>query len=157
MPQDALKRQDESSRHTSQLLDLLLRDVPNRDFAVGPGGLFLCSGIGIPASRAQSDEPVFTDVYVFPDGELAPISTTLSNAENAGFEVHEVENWRQHYALTTQHWLRRLESHATEAREIVGEERYRIWRLYLAGSNYYFQKSWLDLYQTLLRKNSSAQ
>lgn len=123
--------------------------------ALRPGGLFLCSGIGIPTSRAQSDEPAFTDVYVFPDGELVPISTTLANAESAGFEVREVENWREHYALTTRHWLRRLEAHASEAREIAGEERYRIWRLYLAGSTYYFQKSWLDLYQTLLRKNSS--
>jgi cyclopropane-fatty-acyl-phospholipid synthase len=118
-----------------------------------PGGLFLNSGIGITRDYPVSDQPTFTDVYVFPDGELEPIGTLLSNAEHAGFEVREVENLREHYDLTTRQWLRRLEANATRARELVGEERYRIWRLYLAGSAYYFRRGWLGLYHSLLRKN----
>jgi cyclopropane-fatty-acyl-phospholipid synthase len=118
-----------------------------------PGGFFLVSGIGRAGNRPAPEQPSFTDAYVFPDGELPPISTTLAAAEKAGFEVREVENLREHYGLTVHHWLQRLEARAAEARAIAGELKYRIWRLYLAGSAYYFQSGKLDLYQTLLLKN----
>lgn len=38
----------------------------------------------------------FIDKYVFPDGELATFSETVTAAESAGFEVLEVENLREH-------------------------------------------------------------
>lgn len=117
------------------------------------GGLFLISGIGRIGPQVTNSQPTFTDVYVFPDGELVPISTMLGSAEESGFEIRAVENLREHYDWTTRNWLRRLEAHAARARELVGEERYRIWRLYLAGSAYYFQRGWLGLYQTLLFKH----
>ena len=78
---------------------------------------------------------------------------TLNAAETAGFEVRDVENLREHYGLTLHHWLHRLEAHAAEARQIAGELKYRIWRLYLAGSEYYFRSGKLDLYQSLLVKS----
>lgn len=118
-----------------------------------PGGFFLNHAIGRAGSRPRSDQPTFTDVHVFPDGELIPISQMLSLAEKAGFEVRDVENLREHYTLTLNRWLRRLEDRRREARLIVGEEKYRIWRLYLAGSAYYFKTARLDLYQTVLVKN----
>jgi len=118
-----------------------------------PGGIFLNHGIGRAGDRSAPSELTFTDVYVFPDGELAPISETLICAEQAGFEVRDVENLREHYFLTLCHWLRRLEASADQARNLVGELKYRIWRLYLAGSAYYFQSGKLDVYQSLLVKN----
>jgi len=121
-----------------------------------PGGVFLVSGIGRAGNRPASERSTFTDAYVFPDGELVPVSTTLQAAENAGFEVRDVENLREHYALTVHHWLQRLDAHAEEARQIAGELKYRIWRLYLAGSAYYFQSGKLNLYQTLLVKNENG-
>jgi cyclopropane-fatty-acyl-phospholipid synthase len=120
-----------------------------------PGGVFLCHGIGRAGNRAKP-ESTFTDVYVFPDGELVPIHTTLKAAEDTGFEVRDVENQREHYALTLHHWLQRLQAHATEAQKLTDELKYRIWRLYLAGSAYYFRSGKLDLYQTLLVKNESG-
>ena len=119
-----------------------------------PGGVFLNHGIGRAGNRAKPAEPTFTDVYVFPDGELVPLSTTLEYAERAGFEVHDVENLREHYFLTLCHWLRRLEANAREARRLVGEVKYRIWHLYLAGSAHYFQSGKLDVYQSLLWKRA---
>ena len=118
-----------------------------------PGGIFLNHGIGRAGNRGKPSEPTFTDVYVFPDGELIPISAMLKRAEDAGFEVRDVENLREHYFLTLCQWLRRLESKQDRARDLVGELKYRIWRLYLAGSAYYFQSGKLDLYQSLLVKN----
>jgi cyclopropane-fatty-acyl-phospholipid synthase len=121
-----------------------------------PGGIFLNHGIGRAGNRAAPDQPTFTDVYVFPDGELVPIATTLKAAEEVGFEVRDVENLREHYALTLCHWLRRLEANADKARELVDEVKYRIWRLYLAGSAHYFRTAKLDLYQTLLVKTDGG-
>jgi cyclopropane-fatty-acyl-phospholipid synthase len=116
------------------------------------GGVFLNHGIGRAGNRTPPEQPTFTDVYVFPDGELVPLATTLKAAEGIGFEVRDVENLREHYALTLCHWLRRLEANANKARELVGEVKYRIWHLYLAGSAHYFRTAKLDLYQTLLVK-----
>lgn len=117
------------------------------------GGLFLNSGIGRPG-RCREIEPkiAFTDRYIFPDGELVSIATLLSSAEQEGFEVRDVENLREHYMLTVRHWLRRLHDAADAARRIVGETKFRMWRLYLAGSAYYFCRGWLDLYHSLLIK-----
>jgi cyclopropane-fatty-acyl-phospholipid synthase len=117
-----------------------------------PGGLFLNHGIGRAGNRPKSAERTFTDVYVFPDGEMIPIPTTLRCAEEAGLEVRDVENLREHYFLTLCQWLRRVEASMEQATNLVGELKSRIWRLYLAGSAYYFQSGKLDLYQSLLVK-----
>jgi len=117
-----------------------------------PGGVFLNHGIGRAGHRPKPTQPTFTDVYIFPDGELVPIATTLNAAEQSGFEVRDVENLREHYFLTLVQWLRRLEASEARAKELVGDIKYRIWRLYLAGSAHYFRTGKLDLYQTLLIK-----
>ena len=120
------------------------------------GGVFLNHGIARAGNRSYPEDPTFTDVYVFPDGELVPISEMLHQAENSGFEVRDVEDLREHYFLTLCQWLRRLEEHADEARTMIGEVKYRTWRLYLAGSAYYFQTGKLCLYQSLLAKNENG-
>lgn len=121
-----------------------------------PGGVFLNHGIGRAGNRIAPRQPTFTDVYVFPDGELVSIADMLQVAEKTGFEVRDVENLREHYAMTLQHWLRRLEAHEAEARRFTDEVKYRIWRLYLAGAAHYFRSAKLDIYQTLLVKNAAG-
>ena len=116
-----------------------------------PGGVFLNHGIARSAMYRPS-KPSFTDVYVFPDGDLVPISTTLRIAEDAGFEVRDVESLREHYALTLHHWLKRLQAASQAAREVVNETTFRIWKLYIAGSAHWFRTGKLNLYQTLLCK-----
>jgi len=124
--------------------------------SLAPGGVFLNHGIARDGNREKPAESTFTDTYVFQDADLVPISTTLRCAEESGFEVRDVENLREHYFLTLCHWLRRLEANAGEARRMIGETKYRIWRLYLAGSAYYFQSGKLGLYQALLTKNRTG-
>src|SRR5581483_8264284 len=121
-----------------------------------PGGVFLNHGIGRAGDRPKASEKTFTDVYVFPDGELAPISTMLARAEETGLEVRDVENLREHYFFTLVQWLRRLESKEAKAKELIGELKFRIWRLYLAGSAHYFRSGKLDLYQSLLVKTAGG-
>lgn len=116
-----------------------------------PGGVFLNHGIAHAMTYPQT-KPSFTDIYVFPDGELVPISTTLRIAEESALEVRDVESLREHYALTLHHWLKRLEASASLARQAVNETTYRIWKLYIAGSAHWFRTAKLNLYQTLLCK-----
>lgn len=117
-----------------------------------PGGVFLNHGIASDTALQAQQGTSFISAYVFPDGELVPISSTLRAAEMSGFEVRDVESLREHYALTLQHWLRRLESHAEEARKLTNDVTCRIWRLYIAGSVYSFQVGRNNIYQTLLAK-----
>ncbi|MHB1006070.1 MAG: class I SAM-dependent methyltransferase [Chloroflexota bacterium] len=128
-----------------------------------PGGLFLNHGIAsmyLPevgrleglVRRALYSTGGFIRNYVFPDGELLPISYSLGAAERAGFEVRDLESLREHYALTLRHWLRALERKAEEARLIVDEPTYRVWRLYIAGCAYNFDAARINLYQALLVK-----
>jgi cyclopropane-fatty-acyl-phospholipid synthase len=121
-----------------------------------PGGVFLNHGIAYSATYHRRG-PSFVDRYVFPDGELVPISSTLRAAELSGFEVRDVESLREHYALTLHHWVRRLENHADEARRVTSDTTYRIWRLYMAGAAHGFRIGRLNLYQALLVKPSQGQ
>jgi cyclopropane-fatty-acyl-phospholipid synthase len=116
-----------------------------------PGGVFLNHGIAYSATYHRNG-PSFTDRYVFPDGSLVPISTTTRTAEHVGFEVRDVESLREHYALTLHHWVKNLEDHAAEARQLTDDTIYRIWRLYMAGSAHAFRIGRLNLFQTLLSK-----
>lgn len=115
------------------------------------GGVFVNTGISASATY-QRRGPSFIDRYVFPDGELVPISTSLLAAEKCNLEVRDVESLREHYALTLHHWLRRLEANAEEAMRLTNPKTYRIWRLYLAASVHAFSIGRVNLYQTLLVK-----
>jgi len=115
-----------------------------------PGGVFLNHGIANTATAQKTGGPSFTETYVFPDGELTPISSSLAAAEGAGFEVRDVESLREHYALTLRRWVRRLEAHHDEALRYVDEPTYRVWRLYMSGSAHGFKVGRLNVYQTLL-------
>jgi cyclopropane-fatty-acyl-phospholipid synthase len=117
-----------------------------------PGGVFLNHGIARCATETLRPGPSFSDAYVFPDGELVPIHATLQAAEEAGFEVRDVESLREHYAFTLRHWVRRLEASHERALQFVDEPTYRVWRLFMAGSVYGFTTGSLNVYQALLLK-----
>lgn len=90
--------------------------------------------------------------YIFPGGELDDVGHSISAMERAGFEVHDVEGWRMHYARTCQLWCERLTANRDEAIKHVGEEKYRIWVAYLAGVSLAFSRGTLRLFQTLASK-----
>jgi cyclopropane-fatty-acyl-phospholipid synthase len=116
------------------------------------GGVFLNSGIACAFSNSRRNVSSFVDRYVFPDGELVPVSESLRAAEALGFEVRDVESLREHYAMTLRQWVRRLEAYADTARSVTDETTFRIWRLYMAGSAHQFRSGVLNLYHTLLVK-----
>ena len=131
--------------------------------ALRPGGLFLNHAItrqprrdvaagliGGPFGRLLGQQRSFIDAYVFPDGELLPLSDMLGPAQTAGLEVLDVQSLRRHYALTLQHWVSRLEAHWTDAVAAAGETVARTWRLYMAGAINGFARARLDVHQQLL-------
>lgn len=73
-------------------------------------------------------------------------------AEHAGFEVRDVENLREHYALTLRQWVNRLEARHDDAVRIADETLYRTWRLYMAGAVYGFETGGININQTLIAR-----
>jgi cyclopropane-fatty-acyl-phospholipid synthase len=117
-----------------------------------PGGLVLNHGITHNAlSRRGLGSGIgeFVEEYVFPVGELAHVSRVVEGLAAQGLEVVDGEALREHYAKTLWCWVDRLEAHADAARAEVGEEKYRIWRIYMAGSAHAFDRGWLSLWQLL--------
>ncbi|MFJ8473807.1 class I SAM-dependent methyltransferase [Kitasatospora sp. NPDC094011] len=91
----------------------------------------------------------FIDRYVFPDGELSPVGSTVARLEEAGFEVRDVEALREHYGLTLREWVANLEAHWTEAVRLVGLGRARVWRLYMAACALAFEQNRIGINQIL--------
>jgi cyclopropane-fatty-acyl-phospholipid synthase len=94
--------------------------------------------------------------YIFPGGELDDIGHSVSAMEIAGFEVHDVEGWREHYARTCKLWCERLTANKEQAIALVGEEKYRIWVAYLAGVSLAFSRGTLRLFQTVATKSAKG-
>lgn len=131
--------------------------------ALRPGGLFLNHGIAAVSGTEPSwfertflQRGRFVDHYVFPDGELLPISTALTFAEQVGFEVRDVESLREHYALTLRSWVKNLESNYEQAIQTKDERTYRTWRLFMAASAFGFEIGQINLYQALLSKSEQG-
>jgi cyclopropane-fatty-acyl-phospholipid synthase len=117
-----------------------------------PGGVFLNHGITSSLAQPLPGGPSFIDRYVFPDGEVLPIADSLRIAEMTGFEIRDLESLREHYALTLDDWVQRLENRREEACRLTDQKTYRIWRLYMAGCSHAFKLGQLNIYQALLSK-----
>jgi cyclopropane-fatty-acyl-phospholipid synthase len=115
------------------------------------GGVFINTGTAASATYKRSG-PSFIDRYVFPDGELDPISTSLHAAEASNLEVRDVESLREHYALTLRHSVRRPEANAEAASRLTNQMTYRIWRLYMAASVHAFSSGRMNLYEAVFAK-----
>lgn len=120
-----------------------------------PDGLFLHHAITKPAKKdaktfkRKNEEFALLTKYIFPGGELDHIGNTVTMLEQNRFEVHDVEDWREHYQRTCRHWHDRLLARYDEAVSEVGEVKTRMWLLYLGGCSVAFERNGVRLYQTL--------
>jgi cyclopropane-fatty-acyl-phospholipid synthase len=123
-----------------------------------PRGLYLHHSI---SRRAKKTERAFNKMpaeyralvrYIFPGGELDHLGMSIANLERYGFEVHDVEGWREHYQRTTRLWFERLNARKSEAEAEIGPERTRMWLLYLAGCSLAFERGGALINQTLVSK-----
>jgi cyclopropane-fatty-acyl-phospholipid synthase len=116
-----------------------------------PGGSVLNHGIAwIPHEEGGAHiGGDFSNRYVFPDGEVQNLSRMLLSLERAGLETLHVENLHTDYAETLRHWATRLDQNLEEATRIAGEERVRVWRLYLRAARNGFETGLTGVYQML--------
>ncbi|WP_338677897.1 cyclopropane-fatty-acyl-phospholipid synthase family protein [Streptomyces sp. SCSIO 30461] len=119
-----------------------------------PGGRLLNHQIARRPEKDAKGEAAyrvddFIDAYVFPDGELAPLGSTLSILEGAGFEARDVESIREHYTRTLRVWVANLESAWPDAVRLTSPGRARIWRLYMAASALAFEHNKIGVNQIL--------
>ena len=93
--------------------------------------------------------------YIFPGSELTPVGMTTDFMETSGFEVHDVESWREHYALTLKYWSKNLSANKEAAIKLVGPERYRLWLAYMTGGSVGFTAGSIKLFQVVATKRAS--
>jgi cyclopropane-fatty-acyl-phospholipid synthase len=121
-----------------------------------PGGLYLHHSIARPAKgsdreffRNYSKEAQAIGRYIFPGGDLDHVGMSIANLERQGFEVHDVEAWRMHYARTTRLWHDQLAANRAAAEREVGAVKTRLWLMYLAGVSIGFDRARVGIFQTL--------
>jgi cyclopropane-fatty-acyl-phospholipid synthase len=112
------------------------------------GGLFLNHGITRLAPHAPQPDP-FISHYVFPSGELHPVTDIMTALQAPRLEVRDVESLREHYPLTLRRWVANLAANRDEAIAEVGPQRERVWRLYMLGSAMGFEAGEISVHQVL--------
>jgi cyclopropane-fatty-acyl-phospholipid synthase len=111
-----------------------------------PGGRLLNHGI----ARLRHGEPEagpFSERFVFPDAAPLHLSRVQHALEATGFETLHVEGLREDYAKTLREWTRRLEASHAEAVRLAGEERMRVWQVYLRAARRGFETGFTSIYQ----------
>jgi cyclopropane-fatty-acyl-phospholipid synthase len=71
--------------------------------------------------------------------------------ERAGFVTEHVEEFGKDYYDTLSEWIKRLDENLGRAEQLAGEERLRVWRLYLRSARNIFKTEFVSIYQTLAR------
>lgn len=112
---------------------------------------------GITSTDADNGETAFgggrfIHRYVFPHGELPHISTVLDAAQRAGLEPVDVESLRRHYARTLHCWSDRFEAQDEALKALVPEKTWRIWRVYLVGCQWAFERDQISVFQLLCQR-----
>jgi cyclopropane-fatty-acyl-phospholipid synthase len=117
-----------------------------------PRGRLLNHGIAKLQDLDTEDEGPFSERFVFPDGVPLPLSRVQLALERAGLVTKHVEGLPDDYAETLKRWTERYEGRYEEAVRLAGEERARIWRLYLRAARQGFTTGWASIYQVLATK-----
>jgi cyclopropane-fatty-acyl-phospholipid synthase len=114
--------------------------------AMKPGGRLLNHGI----ARVRVGDPEagpFSERYVFPDGAPLHLSRIQAAVERTGLITDHVEGFTRDYADTLREWLVRLERRMDDAVRLAGEERVRVWRVYLRAARRGFERGFISVYQ----------
>ncbi|MCP4171498.1 MAG: class I SAM-dependent methyltransferase [Fuerstiella sp.] len=123
-------------------------------------GRFLLQGITRPGKenmkkfRKMNADRRLLAKHIFPGAELDHLGHMVQSMESQGFEVADVEGWRNHYIQTCRIWCQRLYDQREQAIKCVGEEKYRMWLLYLVGCSLAFKNGGARLYQVLAEKHA---
>jgi len=123
-----------------------------------PDGLYLHQA---STRLAKKDEKTFLKKrpevialtrYIFPGAEFDHIGMLLTNFERFGFEVHDVEDWREHHARTCRVWHDDLYRNQEAAIKEAGLVTTRMFLSWMAGCSIAFERNTAAVYQTLVSK-----
>jgi cyclopropane-fatty-acyl-phospholipid synthase len=124
-------------------IDLYARNLAS---LLKPGGRLLNHGIA-RLRVGDAEAGPFSERYVFPDAAPLHLSRIQLALEWAGFHTEHVEDFPQDYARTLLEWQKRFESNIERARQLAGDERVRVWRIYLRVSRQGFENGFIGVYQ----------
>jgi cyclopropane-fatty-acyl-phospholipid synthase len=116
-----------------------------------PGGRLLNHGI----ARLRHTDPEagpFSERFVFPDAAPLHLSRITQAIERGGLEVTHAEGFRKDYSETLRHWAVNFDGNLDEAIRLGGEERVRVWRLYLRVAKQGFDTGFLSIFQVVAHK-----
>jgi cyclopropane-fatty-acyl-phospholipid synthase len=119
--------------------------------ALAPGATLLNHGIA-RLRHGEAEAGAFSERFVFPDAAPLHLSRIQLATEGAGLETVHTEGFRLDYAETLRHWARRLDDNHAEAVRLAGEDRVRVWRLYLRAARRGFETGFTSVYQVRARK-----
>ena len=119
------------------------------DRVLTPAGRGLIHSIGSSISAPMNP---WIERHIFPGAYTPTVRELMDVLEPFRFAVLDVENLRQHYARTLEHWLARYEGHVDEVRAMFDEPFVRTWRLYLSGSIAAFHSGALQVFQVLFNR-----
>jgi cyclopropane-fatty-acyl-phospholipid synthase len=114
------------------------------------GGLSILHCIG--RTRPGTTD-AWTEKYIFPGGYLPTLAQIARYSADAKLCVLDVENLKQHYSLTLEHWIARFSKVVPQVDALRGPEFSRRWWLYLHGALAGFCWGDLQLWQTVLSKD----
>jgi cyclopropane-fatty-acyl-phospholipid synthase len=117
-----------------------------------PGGRLLNHGIAKLTDFDSKDEGAFSERFVFPDGVPLPLSRICQALERTGLVIDHVEGLPSDYEQTLGHWISRYEERYDDAVRLAGEERARVWKLYLRAARLGFETGWASIYQVRAAK-----
>ena len=123
-----------------------------------PDGLYLHQASVRIAKRDEKTflrkrpEVIALTRYIFPGAEFDHIGMLLTNFERFGFEVHDVEDWREHHARTCRLWYDELYKNQEAAIKEAGLVTTRMWLGWMAGCSIAFERNTALVYQTLVSK-----
>jgi cyclopropane-fatty-acyl-phospholipid synthase len=118
--------------------------------------LLNADGVALVHSIGRSNGPDITSAwtrkYIFPGGYIPALSEVAPAVERAGLFLTDLEILRLHYAETLRHWRERfLASHRHQGR--IYDERFcRMWKFYLASSEWAFRYGGLMVFQAQLAR-----
>lgn len=116
-----------------------------------PGGRLLNHGIARRRHPGAVPGP-FSERYVFPDAVPLHLSVVTHALEAADFSVLHVEGFPEQYVRTLDAWIANLDADLEGAIRIAGEERVRVWRLYLRAARNGFTSGFSSLFQVLAER-----
>src|SRR5580704_1618094 len=113
-------------------------------------------GVALLHSIGRSDGPGATNPwlrkYIFPGGYSPALSEVVPVVEQSRLWITDIEVLRLHYAETLRAWRRRFVQARERVLQLYDERFYRMWEIYLVGSEIAFRRQGHMVFQIQLAK-----